>query len=393
MTTKNIVIVLTVVILLIGGLVGYGIYVNVTGNAHVDKLAAAQYSRVIGAKTAYRDIAPVLEFPALYLQSSWMVDVHVKLDGTLSRLYVNPGDQVRAGQVLGELVNDELPAQILQAEGKINEARANLVKYNNTLARYQLLIDAAGISKQQLDEAASNKAAGEAMLMTAEAARSQLLSRLSGQQIVAPRDGDILKIYIKEGAFLRTGEAVVMIGDFSTLSARENMRQEVFETLLPLDSSYRLVLPENLDINKSYASIYRQDSTPGERSFKVRPEKISPPPEIPAAYRSVVWQVENAGGLLEPGTYYRAKICGTQKRHVLSVSRKAVAGKNQMKVWVVGADGRLVERTIQTGIQDDAYVEVLGGLNEGEIVAVTGLEGLRAGAKVQVVLEASAPSQ
>ena len=393
MTTRNIVIVLTVVILLIGGLVGYGIYVNVTGSTHVDKLAAAQYSRVIGAKAAYRDLAPVWEFPALYLQSAWMLDVHVKLDGTLARLYVHPGDQVRGGQLLGELVNEELPAQILQAEGKISEARANLVKYNNTLARYQLLIDAAGISKQQLDEALSNKAAAEGILMTAEAARGQLLSRLESQQIVAPRDGDILKIYVKEGAFLRTGEAVVMIGDFSTLSARDTMRQEMFERLLPLDASYRLALPETLDINKSYASSYRQVSATDERSFKIWPEKISPPPEVPATFRSIVWKVENAAGLLEPGTYYRAKISGTQKRHVLSISRKAVTGKSQLKVWVVGADGRLAERTIRTGIQDDAYTEVLDGLSEGDIVAVTGLEGLQAGAKVQAVLETSAPSQ
>lgn len=393
MSTRNIVIVLLAVILLVGSLVGYGIYVNVTGSAHVDKLAAAQYSRVIGTKAAYRDIAPVLEFPALYLQSSWMLDVHVKLDGTLSRLYVNPGDQVRAGQLVGELVNDELPAQILQAEGKINEARANLVKYNNTLARYKLLIHAAGISKQQLDEAVSNKEAGEAILMTAEATRSQLLSRLSGQQIVAPRNGDILKIYVREGAFLRTGEAVVMIGDFSTLSVRENMRQEMFERLLPLDSSYLLVLPENRDIDKSYASNYRQEGAGGERSFKIRPEKINPPPEIAAPYRSVVWRIENPGGLLEPGTYYRAKICGTQKHHVLSISRKSVAGKTNMKVFVIDADNRLIERTIRTGIQDEEYVEVIDGLKEGEVIAVTGVEGLSTGAKVQVVLDPSAKTQ
>ncbi len=229
MNNRNIMLVLIAVILLVGSLVGYGLYVNVASNAHVEKLAAAQYSRVIGARAIFRDIAPVLEIPALYLQSSWMLDVNVKLEGTVSRLHVNPGDQVKAGQLLGELVNDELPAQILQAEGKINEARANWVKYNNTLARYQSLVNAAGISKQQLDEAIANQAAGAAMVMSAEATRDQLLSRLAGQKIFAPRDGDILKLYTKEGAFMRAGEAMVMIGDFATLSARENMRQEVLE--------------------------------------------------------------------------------------------------------------------------------------------------------------------
>ena len=52
MNTRNIMLVLIAVILLVGSLVGYGLYVNVTSSAHVDKLAAAQYSRVIGAKAS-----------------------------------------------------------------------------------------------------------------------------------------------------------------------------------------------------------------------------------------------------------------------------------------------------------------------------------------------------
>ena len=393
MNTRNIMLVLIAVILLVGSLVGYGLYVNVTSSAHVDKLAAAQYSRVIGARAAYRDIAPVLEIPALYLQSSWMLDVNVKLEGTVSRLHVNPGDQVKAGQLIGELVNDELPAQILQAEGKINEAKANLVKYNNTLTRYQSLVNAAGISKQQLDEAIANQAAGAALVMSAEATRDQLLSRLAGQKIFAPRDGDILKLYTKEGAFMRAGEAMVMIGDFATLSARENMRQEMLEKLLPLDSTFQLVLPENRTISKSYASNYRQEGATGELSFAIRLDKINPPLEVAAPYRSVVWQVENAGGLLEPGTYYRAKIYGTKKRRALTVPRKAVTGKTAYKVFVIAADGRLTERVVRTGIHDDEYVEIAEGLQEGDVVALTGLEGLQPGAKVQVVLESATKNQ
>ena len=319
MTTRNIVAVMIAVILFIGGLVGYGFYVNIASNAHADKLAAAQYSRVSGSKVAYREIIPVLEVPALYLQSSWMLDVHVKLDGTITRIYVNPGDQVRAGQLLGEIVNDELPSQVLQAEGKINEARANLVKYNNTLNRYKSLVENGGVSKQQLDEAIASQAAGAALVMSAEAARDQLASRLSGQKIIAPRDGDILKIYSKVGAFIRAGEAMVMIGDFSVLLARENVRHEIMEKLLPLNSRFKLVLSENQTVSKAYAANYRQEEIFKEQSFDIRLGTVNPPLDAPARYRSVVWQVENPGGVLEPGTYYRAKIYGTTGRRVLAI--------------------------------------------------------------------------
>ena len=390
MNTRNIMLVLIAVILLVGSLVGYGLYVNVTSSAHVDKLAAAQYSRVMAARAVYRDISPVLEIPALYLQSSWMLDVNVKLEGTVSRLHVNPGDQVKAGQLIGELVNDELPAQILQAEGRINEAKANLVKYNNTLVRYQSLVSVGGVSKQQLDEAIANQAAGKAIVMSAEATRDQLLSRLAGQKVFAPRDGDILKLYTKQGAFMRAGEAMVMIGDFSTLIARESIRQEILEKMMPLNLPFVLHLPETQSISKSYASSFRQESGSRERHFILHLDRIDPPLETPAPFRSIVWKVDNAGGLLEPGTYYQAKIQGTHKRRALTVPKKAVSGKNEFRVLVVSADNRLAAKTIRLGIADDEYVEIVSGLNEGEIVALTGMEGLQSGAKVQAVIE-SAP--
>jgi RND family efflux transporter MFP subunit len=392
-TTKNIIAVMLGVILLIGSLVGYGIYVNVSGNAHADKLAAAQYSRVNGAKVAYRDIAPVLEVPTLYLQSSWMLDVHVKLDGTITRLYVNPGDQVKAGQLLGEIVNDELPSQVLQAEGKINEARANFVKYTNTLNRFKALVDNGGVSKMQLDEAIANQAAGEAVVMSAEAARDQLASRLSGQKIIAPRDGDILKVYSKVGAFIRTGEAMVMIGDFSSLQARENMRHEILEKLLPLDSRFKLVLSENQTVSKAYAANYRQEKFSAEQSFDIRLDQVNPPMDVSARYRSVVWQVENPGGVLEPGTYYRAKIYGTTARRVLAMPIKAVSGITDQRVFLVSSDNRLMEGRVRTGVRDDEYIEILDGLKEGDVVVLTGREGLVPGSSVQVILEASPEKQ
>lgn len=387
MAAKKIIVVLAVLIGIIMGMVGYGIYMNVAGSAHVDKLAAAQYSRVTGAKAAYRNIVPVLDISTLYLQSSWMLDVHVKLDGTIGRVLVNPGDQVHSGQLIGEIVNEEMPAQVLQAEGKISEARANLVKYNNTLSRYQALVNTGGISKQKLDEAIADQAAGAAIVATAEASRDQLVSRLAGLKIYAPRDGDILKVYSREGAFIRTGESFVMLGDFSTLQARETMSNEILEKLLPLDSRLKLALPEGQPASKAYAANYRQDSVSGDRNFDIRIEQVNPPLNVPARNRSVVWRVDNPGGSLEPGTYYRAKIYGTTPRRVLAIPRKAVSGKMDLKVYTVTADNRMAEARVKIGVHDDEYVEILSGLTEGDIVVLSGREGLSAGSKVQALLE------
>ena len=60
---------------------------------------------------------------------------------------------------------------------------------------------------------------------------------------------------------------------------------------------------------------------------------------------------------------------------------------------MIAADGRLTERVVRTGIHDDEYVEIAEGLQEGDVVALTGLEGLQPGAKVQVVLESATKNQ
>ena len=384
MTARYMVLFFLSMILLVGSLVGYGLYVNISSNAHVEKLAAAQFMRVTGAKVAYREIVPVVNVSTLYLQSAWMLDVHVKLDGTITKLYVAPGDQVKAGQLLGEIVSDELPSQVLQADGKVNEAKANLVKYENTLARYQNLVTVGGVSKQQLDEAVANQAAGVAQVMSAQAYRDQLASRLTGQVITAPRDGDILKVYSKEGTFIRTGESMVMIGDFSVLLARENLRHEVLEKLLPLDSRFQMLLPDDQPVSKAYASNFRRENPGGRRSFPIKLNKVEPPLEVPARYRSVVWEVDNAGGELEPGTYYQVKIYGAEKQRLLTLPRQAVNGESDWWVYLVTPDNRLTERRIRIGVQDDQYVEVLSGLQEGDTVVLSGREGLFPGQKVQV---------
>ena len=99
-----------------------------------------------------------------------MLDVHVKLDGTITRLYVSPGDQVKAGQLIGEITNDELPSQVLQAEGKINEARANRESARQQLRKLELAVTFETRQAQlNLDEAQARRATtGQAVAQAEE---------------------------------------------------------------------------------------------------------------------------------------------------------------------------------------------------------------------------------
>lgn len=373
-------------IILIGLLVGYGFYVNSTSSAHVAKMAASQYFRVGAASVLYREIAPVIYLSVVNIYSPKMSDVHFEINGTLVQVYVKPGDRVRAGQLLGEIVNNELPSEVRQAEGKIRSAEANVVKWDHTLERYQSLVAANAISLQQLDEAVTSLRVAEGELASARAYHGQVVTRLGGQQIVAPYDGDILQVYHAPGAVVRTGDSLVMIGELASLYFRNNVASELLEQLQPLTGVFKLAVKRSEVMEKAYASTIKAGNSGGGNDYDLQIAEVSPPLDIPAQYRTVMYKINNPTGLLEPGTYYQAKIYGTSKRQVLSVSRECVRGDAESYVFVVGPDRRLEQRPVQTGIRDDKYVEILSGLQENETVAVAGKDAeLAPGMKVQVI--------
>lgn len=374
-------------IALIGSLVGYGIYVNSSSNAHVTKMTASQYFKVGGAPAQYREIGPAIYLPTANIYSPRMSDVHFEMDGTITRIYVQAGDKVRAGQVLGEIVNNEIPSQILQAEGKIRSAEAGVAKWRGTVNRYRKLVSVGGIAGQQLDDAVSSLEAAEGELAATQAYHDQLASRLASQRITAPYDGDILRVYHSPGAVVRNGDSLVVIGDLSALYIRSNVAGEALEQLQPLTASLKLAIKENQLVEKAYASSLSGGNIGGDSDVQIA--EIKPALDIPAQYRSVVFKINNPAGRLEPGTYYRLKLYVANNRRVLSVPKDAViTDEDAPYVYVVTADNRLEKRQVKTGIRDDDNVEIQSGVRENETVVVSGQEGgLAAGMKVRVITE------
>jgi membrane fusion protein (multidrug efflux system) len=68
---------------------------------------------------------------------------------------------------------------------------------------------------------------------------------------------------------------------------------------------------------------------------------------------------------------------GVPERALLSYADKQY-------VFVVGSDGTAEQREIQLGVRGVGWVEVVSGLEPGDMVVVDGLLGLRDGAPVRV---------
>ena len=106
----------------------------------------------------------------------------------------------------------------------------------------------------------------------------------------------------------------------------------------------------------------------------------------PAAMRNIVWQADNRSGLLEPQTYGNVSLQALTGHNGLTVPLDAMIDGSHTRVYVA-KDDIIEERAVKTGSNDGEFIEVLEGLQEGDVVVTSGTEGLRDGMRATVTVQ------
>jgi HlyD family secretion protein len=198
--------------------------------------------------------------------------------------------------------------------------------------------------------------------LTVEAAQI----RLKNAQIIAPFDGTVAAVNAKEGEFFSaasaSGPAIVLLTPDAL-----TFKMDVGET------DYA-----NLKVGQSGAVFF--DSIPGQ----VYPFAITEIGLSPTVTQGVVtYQVKASLVVLPnaarptPGMNARGQIVTQSKPDILVVPPRAIQRKGNDQVVNVKRDGSVSEQVVTTGVSDNDQIEVLSGLNEGDIVEVAALAGAK----------------
>lgn len=159
--------------------------------------------------------------------------------GRLIYLGVVEGDQVKKGQIIGKLENDDILAQIEEAKANLKLYEADLQNANNLLNREKELF-AKGLSTQQsLDQTEANYNRLLASIDVARARIKQYEVALENTLIRAPFDGTVLtknaevgEIVAPFGGSTTSKTAVVTIADMNSLLVETDVSESNIERIL-----------------------------------------------------------------------------------------------------------------------------------------------------------------
>lgn len=310
------------------------------------------------AKAARRSIAASYTGTAP-LEARGESQVVAKTSGIALRVFVDVGQQVRAGQPLVQIDRDRATLQVAQADAQVRKLEANY-------RRASQLVEQKMVSVNDVEQ----------LRYDMENARASLrLARLeqSYGTVTAPISGVVAMRNIKPGNLVQINTPIFTIVDNSRLEATLNAPEREIETL-KAGQSVQLAV----------------DALPG-KSFAGRIDRVSPVVDSGSGTFRVICAFEG-GGLLQPGMFGRIRIEYDQRANALVIPRTALLEDGTAPAVYTVKANKAARTAIKLGYIDGEWVEVREGLREGDAVVVAGKTALREGSVVQVIGGNAAPA-
>jgi RND family efflux transporter MFP subunit len=319
-----------------------------------------------------------------------------KVSGRIERLAVDLGDEVRRGQVVAELDNDEYKQAVAQARAELEVARANLSEARSALAtagrgfdRVETLRERGVASEAQLDAARAEHLAKQAQLEVAQAQVSRAEAALETANI---RLG-----YTKITADWTSGDGRRVVAERyanqgETVSA--NTPLMLIVELDPITGVFFVTERDYAKMKPGQPVSLSTDAFPGEE-FQGLIDRIAPVFRQETRQARVEVTVDNPKWRLKPGMFIRATVVLELVAEATIVPEQALVTRDgRAGVFVLDEDGPTVRwRDVRVGILDGGRAQVEGeGLagrvvtlgqqlvDDGSAVSVSGGDGDGAGA-------------
>jgi HlyD family secretion protein len=294
--------------------------------------------------------------------------------GQIARLPVKKGDRVEAGQVLLELWNDDIRAELTVTERDAAAARsrreeacvgARVARREST--RLQSLVERKLVSTELAERAAGEaeareaacRAAGE-QIRVAEARIEAARARLERTLLRAPFAGTVAEINGELGEFVTPSPVGI-----PTPPAVDVVDTSCIYITAPIDEVDAPRVREGMPARVTLDAFR-------DRSFPAHVRRVAPyvlDTEKQARTVEVEAEVDEMGdALLLPGYSADVEVILAERADVLRVPTRALLeGK---RVYLL-EDGRIRAREVTTGLGNWEYTEITGGLEAGERVVIS----------------------
>lgn len=263
----------------------------------------------------------------------------------ISRLLVDAGDHVTAGQKIAEMDNSSL------AQAK--------VQYENSRSAYER-------AKELYEFGGESKANWEAALTSYEVAKATYENLLENTTLVSPISGVVTARNYDNGD---------MVGALPIFVVQQIRPVKI---VVNVSESLYSYVKTGMGVEAAF------DALQG-RTFAGRVSRITPAVDTGSRTFPVEIVISNDDEAIKPGMYGRVTMTYGTRNSVVVPDRSVVKqlGSGDRYVYVLGKEGTVAFRKVELGARKNDTYEILSGLEDGDEVVVTGQNALKDGTAVE----------
>jgi len=333
------------------------------------------------------------------------VDVMAKVAGYVKEINVDIGDRVQQGALLATLEVPEMEDDLRRADAAVEQSKAEVQRASDELTRSQTAhkiaevyykrlagVKAGLVAEQEIEDAQSKDLVAEAQVAAAKSAveaanrsvavhqadAAKVKTLMGYTQVTAPFTGVITARYADPGSMIEQGtSSKAQAAPVVRLSENRLLR-----LILPVPESAVPGVHIGQQVEVKVPTL--------KRSFPGKVVRFSDKLSVETRTMATEVDVQNPSLVLVPGMYAEVDLTLARHANVLAVPVTAVdtdtsaSGEAQTgRVMVVTPNNRVEVRKIQLGLETADEIEVVSGLNEGDMVVIGGRSSLQAGEEVK----------
>ena len=300
------------------------------------------------------------------LRAEREANVRAELGGQMLQVTVEEGQPIRKGALLGRIEARSLDDTRQSTLSAVRSAENQLDVARREVARTEQLVKAGALAQRELDVAMSNVAAAEAQLADARARLASAEMQLADAVIRAPITGIVSRRAVNAGDVVAPGTELFTIIDPSSMR---------LEAAVPSDDlrSLRVGAPVQFQV-RGY-----------DEPLVGRIERIAPQADATTRQVPIFVALPNESGRLLAGLFAEGRVI-SEAASGLVVPLNAVNSSGPAP-WVLRVAGGKTEKVdVQLGLRDERTerVQIVAGVNDGDILLRGAAQGITPGTPVQV---------
>lgn len=310
-----------------------------------------------------------------------LVTVGSQVSGQIETLYVKLGQTIKKGDLIAQIDSttqqntyDTEQARLESYQAQYEAAEVKLTVAKSQYDREAALYAKKASSKASLDEAQSTYATAKSSLVELKSlilqARISLNTakvNLGYTKIVSPLDGTVVSVPVEEGQTVNSAMStptIVQIADLSEMKILMEISEGDINKIKPgMTVTYSVLSSPDEVLTTTLKAIDPGLTTLSNGSYTQGGSSDA------AIYYYGRLEVPNTEGKLRIGMTTQDTIEIAHKENALVIPMSSVTeigGKSYVNV--LENNTQTIRKQIQTGLSDGINIEVIDGLNEGELV-------------------------